>query len=215
MLYLMQALKPMEVDRGGAFTGVCSASKAAIAQMLCFTFYPLLTWCLLPSSLNRVMPCPSPEAIDKATSPHQPSPIPFQASHNQMLAFLLLFPSIHSFIHSFSPFQLRLPLPHHCPLRQLAPQELHLYRTLYTYILKTHPCSTRLAADDGSPELQPPGMPPRNSLTSSFSASDANNEVVCPLRNHDGSNCRKRCLGVSNRFCKQWQDFDRLKLEGC
>lgn len=41
-------------------------------------------------------------------------------------------------------------------------------------------------------------MPPRSSLTSSFSAStDANNEVVCPLSNPDGSHCRKRCLGVS------------------
>jgi hypothetical protein len=41
------------------------------------------------------------------------------------------------------------------------------------------------------------GMPPRTGLTSSFSVSDANNEVVCPLKNHDGSSCRKRCLGVS------------------
>jgi hypothetical protein len=41
-------------------------------------------------------------------------------------------------------------------------------------------------------------MPPRSSLTSSFSVSDANNEVVCPLRNQDGSGCRKRCLGVSD-----------------
>ncbi|KAL2815761.1 hypothetical protein BDW59DRAFT_166651 [Aspergillus cavernicola] len=40
-------------------------------------------------------------------------------------------------------------------------------------------------------------MPPRASLTSSFSVTDANNEVVCPLKNNDGSNCRKRCLGVS------------------
>jgi hypothetical protein len=40
-------------------------------------------------------------------------------------------------------------------------------------------------------------MPPRSSLTSSFSVTDANNEVVCPLKNNDGSNCRKRCLGVS------------------
>jgi hypothetical protein len=40
-------------------------------------------------------------------------------------------------------------------------------------------------------------MPPRSSLTSSFSVSDANNEVVCPLRNQDGSACRKRCIGVS------------------
>ncbi|OJJ47987.1 hypothetical protein ASPZODRAFT_64460 [Penicilliopsis zonata CBS 506.65] len=38
-------------------------------------------------------------------------------------------------------------------------------------------------------------MPPRASLTGSFSVTDANNEVVCPLKNNDGSNCRKRCLG--------------------
>ncbi|KAI0417457.1 hypothetical protein F5X98DRAFT_147311 [Xylaria grammica] len=38
-------------------------------------------------------------------------------------------------------------------------------------------------------------MPPRSSLTSSFSIADANNEVVCPLRNQDGSSCRKRCIG--------------------
>ncbi|OJJ88190.1 putative transcription factor RfeD [Aspergillus glaucus CBS 516.65] len=37
-------------------------------------------------------------------------------------------------------------------------------------------------------------MPPRSSL-SSFSVTDASNEVVCPLKNNDGSNCRKRCLG--------------------
>lgn len=43
-------------------------------------------------------------------------------------------------------------------------------------------------------------MPPRSSLTSSFSVTDANNEVVCPLKNNDGSNCRKRCLGVSDSF---------------
>lgn len=38
-------------------------------------------------------------------------------------------------------------------------------------------------------------MPPRSSLTSSFSVNDSNNEVVCPLRNQDGSSCRKRCIG--------------------
>ncbi|KAH7138186.1 hypothetical protein B0J11DRAFT_422321 [Dendryphion nanum] len=38
-------------------------------------------------------------------------------------------------------------------------------------------------------------MPPRASLTGSFSVSDENNVVVCPLRNHDGSACRKRCTG--------------------
>ncbi|PHH67590.1 hypothetical protein CDD80_717 [Ophiocordyceps camponoti-rufipedis] len=38
-------------------------------------------------------------------------------------------------------------------------------------------------------------MPPRSALTSSFSITDANNEVVCPLRNQDGSSCRKRCVG--------------------
>lgn len=41
---------------------------------------------------------------------------------------------------------------------------------------------------------------PRPSLTSSFSVSDATNEVVCPLANNDGSNCRKRCLGVCPRL---------------
>ncbi|KXJ95731.1 hypothetical protein Micbo1qcDRAFT_28415 [Microdochium bolleyi] len=38
-------------------------------------------------------------------------------------------------------------------------------------------------------------MPPRSSLTSSFSITDANNEVVCPLYNQDHSSCRKRCIG--------------------
>ncbi|OAA56575.1 transcription factor [Niveomyces insectorum RCEF 264] len=38
-------------------------------------------------------------------------------------------------------------------------------------------------------------MPPRTSLTSSFSITDSSNEVVCPLRNQDGSSCRKRCIG--------------------
>ncbi|KAF2661557.1 hypothetical protein K491DRAFT_710772 [Lophiostoma macrostomum CBS 122681] len=38
-------------------------------------------------------------------------------------------------------------------------------------------------------------MPPRASLTGSFSVSDENNVVVCPLRNHDASACRKRCTG--------------------
>lgn len=39
-------------------------------------------------------------------------------------------------------------------------------------------------------------MPPRSSLTSSFSTSEATHEVVCPLTVQDGSKCRKRCLGV-------------------
>ncbi|KAH7359231.1 hypothetical protein B0T11DRAFT_307037 [Plectosphaerella cucumerina] len=38
-------------------------------------------------------------------------------------------------------------------------------------------------------------MPPRSALTSQFSIADSNNEVVCPLRNQDGSSCRKRCIG--------------------
>ncbi|KJZ76696.1 hypothetical protein HIM_04032 [Hirsutella minnesotensis 3608] len=38
-------------------------------------------------------------------------------------------------------------------------------------------------------------MPARSTLTSSFSITDSNNEVVCPLRNQDGSSCRKRCIG--------------------
>ncbi|SZF03094.1 unnamed protein product [Blumeria hordei] len=50
-------------------------------------------------------------------------------------------------------------------------------------------------------------MPPRSSLTSSFSVSDTNNEVVCPLRNQDGSSCRKRCLGVSGRQEKRYRSM--------
>ncbi|KAF4533994.1 Transcription factor [Lasiodiplodia theobromae] len=38
-------------------------------------------------------------------------------------------------------------------------------------------------------------MPPPRNLTNSFSVSDSTNEVVCPLRNQDGSSCRKRCIG--------------------
>ncbi|KIW45451.1 uncharacterized protein PV06_03843 [Exophiala oligosperma] len=39
-------------------------------------------------------------------------------------------------------------------------------------------------------------MPPKAALTSSFPLStDAENEVVCPLTNQDGSQCRKRCIG--------------------
>ena len=40
-------------------------------------------------------------------------------------------------------------------------------------------------------------MPPRSSLTGSFSTSETTHEVVCPLNIPDGSKCRKRCLGVS------------------
>lgn len=40
--------------------------------------------------------------------------------------------------------------------------------------------------------------PARAELTSSFSITDTANEVVCPLPNQDGSNCRKRCIGVSH-----------------
>ncbi|EXJ63860.1 hypothetical protein A1O7_00195 [Cladophialophora yegresii CBS 114405] len=39
-------------------------------------------------------------------------------------------------------------------------------------------------------------MPPKPALTGSFLVStDAENEVVCPLFNQDGSQCRKRCIG--------------------
>lgn len=41
-------------------------------------------------------------------------------------------------------------------------------------------------------------MPPRAPLTGSFSVNEENNVVVCPLRNHDSSACRKRCTGVSH-----------------
>ncbi|RKF74831.1 putative RfeD protein [Golovinomyces cichoracearum] len=38
-------------------------------------------------------------------------------------------------------------------------------------------------------------MSPRSTFASSISISDTSNEVMCPLRNQDGSGCRKRCLG--------------------
>ncbi|KAL8760855.1 MAG: hypothetical protein Q9184_002990 [Pyrenodesmia sp. 2 TL-2023] len=45
------------------------------------------------------------------------------------------------------------------------------------------------------PCIETHSMPPKPSLTSSFSASEVDKEVVCPLKTLDGSNCRKRCLG--------------------
>ncbi len=43
-------------------------------------------------------------------------------------------------------------------------------------------------------------MPPKTSLTGSFLVSaDAENEVICPLGNQDGSACRKKCIGVRIR----------------
>jgi len=39
-------------------------------------------------------------------------------------------------------------------------------------------------------------MPPKPALTGSFQVStDAENEVICPLANQDGSPCRKKCIG--------------------
>jgi hypothetical protein len=55
-------------------------------------------------------------------------------------------------------------------------------------------------------------MPPRSSLTSSFSITDANNEVVCPLRNQDGSSCRKRCIG-EKRFRSMQEHIRRAHPE--
>jgi hypothetical protein len=69
------------------------------------------------------------------------------------------------------------------------------------YQLSTSPLSTlNLSLLPRPPRLRSPvhggvKMPPRSSLTSSFSITDSNNEVVCPLRNQDGSSCRKRCIG--------------------
>ena len=41
-------------------------------------------------------------------------------------------------------------------------------------------------------------MPPRlNQGQSSFSVSQESQQVICPLKNQDGTNCRKRCVGVS------------------
>ena len=41
-------------------------------------------------------------------------------------------------------------------------------------------------------------MPPKpSSFTGSFSTTEANHEVACPLPNNDGSKCHKKCTGVS------------------
>ena len=56
-------------------------------------------------------------------------------------------------------------------------------------------------------------MPPsRAPLTGSFSVSDENNVVVCPLRNHDGSACRKRCTG-EKRFRSMQEHIRRAHAE--
>lgn len=55
-------------------------------------------------------------------------------------------------------------------------------------------------------------MPPKSSFTSSFSATDSNNEVVCPLKNQDGSNCRKRCLG-EKRYRSMQEHIRRAHAE--
>ncbi|KAI8939625.1 hypothetical protein NX059_003385 [Plenodomus lindquistii] len=59
-------------------------------------------------------------------------------------------------------------------------------------------------------------MPPSQSraanLTSSFSVSDENNVVVCPLRNHDNSACRKRCTG-EKRFRSMQEHIRRAHPE--
>ncbi|KAF2717678.1 hypothetical protein K431DRAFT_288380 [Polychaeton citri CBS 116435] len=55
-------------------------------------------------------------------------------------------------------------------------------------------------------------MPPRASLTNTFSVTDVNNEVVCPLHNQDGSACRKRCLG-EKRFRSMQEHIRRAHPE--
>jgi hypothetical protein len=89
------------------------------------------------------------------------------------------------------------------------PLILYLYLSLWRYALvqvhlgslfELHNPETWTEGSDVSSRrelLNRANMPPRAPLTSSFSVSDTNNEVVCPLTNQDGSNCRKRCLGVS------------------
>jgi hypothetical protein len=39
-------------------------------------------------------------------------------------------------------------------------------------------------------------MPPKLNHTSNHHTADPDNEVVCPIKSADGSNCRKKCLGV-------------------
>ena len=147
------------------------------------------------------------EAIDKATSPHQP-PHPVPSFPQQMLPF-------HS--KSLPPLQLQTyiltsVLYPNWSLRSCILTLLYIYLNLSLILILA---ARAWLQYNRSPDPKAPGMPPRNSLTSSFSASDANNEVVCPLRNQDGSNCRKRCLGVSTDNRKQRADFIRLGLGRC
>ena len=91
------------------------------------------------------------------------------------------------------------------PPRARTDSFLHLPHPIVTSVELTVATLLRAGELQHHPALDAPReMPPRASFTSSFSASDANNEVVCPLRNHDGSNCRKRCLGVSCSSRSTW-----------
>ncbi|EMD00021.1 hypothetical protein BAUCODRAFT_361136 [Baudoinia panamericana UAMH 10762] len=60
--------------------------------------------------------------------------------------------------------------------------------------------------------MPPPPSSRASNLTSTFSVTDLNNEVVCPLHNQDGSSCRKRCLG-EKRFRSMQEHIRRAHPE--
>ncbi len=120
-------------------------------------------------------------------------------------------PAFHFFFHTPSSlYQL-----HHLAFASVCPLPLHFHRLIHR-LSQSVPTSSiayprqLFAANCGGLETAldaPTAMPPRSSFTSSFPAADANNEVICPLRNHDGSNCRKKCLGVRSSSCRMPQAF--------
>ncbi|KAH0268094.1 hypothetical protein KCU91_g9632, partial [Aureobasidium melanogenum] len=55
-------------------------------------------------------------------------------------------------------------------------------------------------------------MPPKLNHTSNHHASDPDNEVVCPIKSADGSNCRKKCLG-EKRFRSMQEHIRRAHPE--
>ncbi|KAI4729860.1 hypothetical protein E4T49_02312 [Aureobasidium sp. EXF-10728] len=55
-------------------------------------------------------------------------------------------------------------------------------------------------------------MPPKLNHTSNHHTSDPDNEVVCPIKSADGSNCRKKCLG-EKRFRSMQEHIRRAHPE--
>ena len=95
---------------------------------------------------------PLTEAIDKATSPHQPHTIPFQAFQQQMLTHIIIpYSPCHSLILIIAA-SILLVHPYVCPFRQLVFDILYLYPdilySIYTFnssLLHALPCRQPVA----------------------------------------------------------------------